>query len=126
MKFKFNQKEHTNSGLAFILLLLIIGLIWQITLAFKLSIICVLIIMIKPLLFYPFTFLWLNISDFLGKIFSKILLVFIYILFVVPVAIARKLIGKDALKLRQFKKSKQSVFTERNYKFKREDILRPF
>jgi hypothetical protein len=126
MKYKFNQKEHTDSGLALLLMLLLIGLIWHLTLAFKFSVVCVLIIMIKPLLFYPFTFIWLNISDLLGKIFSKIFLVIIYFFFVVPVAGIRRIMGKDTLKLRQFKKSSQSAFFERNHKFKREDILNPF
>lgn len=126
MKTKFNNKEHSDSGLALILMLLLIGVIWKFDLAVKIAVICVLIAMIKPLLFYPFTFIWLNISNVLGKIMSKIILTVIFYLFVAPVGLFRKILGKDSLKLNQFRKSDKSVFIERDHTFTKNDMLNPY
>jgi len=43
-----------------------------------------------------------------------------------PVAILRRLAGKDSLKLRAFKASKGSIMLERNHKFSATDLERPF
>jgi hypothetical protein len=53
----------------------------------------------------------------MGLISSRILLSVIFILIIIPVAILRKMGGKDRLMLKEFKKSTSSVFTERNIKF---------
>jgi hypothetical protein len=82
--------------------------------------------MIAPVLIYPFTFIWLNVSDFLGKIISKIILTVIYCIVLLPVALFRKIAGKDNLKLKQFHKSDKSVFIERNHLFTKNDMLNPF
>ena len=122
----FNTKEYTDSGLAFLLLLLLTGLILKLTFTYKLAVVLILLLMIKPPIFYPFTFIWFNLSDFLGKILSKILLSVIFLVFVLPVGLFRKLYGKDSLKLKLFRKSGSSVFIERNHKFTREDLINPY
>jgi hypothetical protein len=126
MRTSFNRKEHTDSGLALVFLLLLIGLIWHITLLIKFALVCVLIIMVKPSVFYPFTIIWLNLSDRLGKTMSKILMALIFTFFVVPIAFFRNISGKDNLKLKQFRKSDKSVFNERNHLFTRDDMLNPY
>ena len=126
MKTKFDHKEHIDSGLALVLILLFTNLMWKQAWTIKTAFICILIVMIKPLLIYPFTFIWLNITDLLGKIISKIVLAVIFILFIIPVGFFRKLIGKDNLKLKQFKKSDKSVFVDRNHTFTKDDMLNPY
>ena len=126
MRKKFNLKENSDSGLAFILILLLIGLIFKMPFFYKLAVVSILLLMIKPGIFYPFTFIWLNLSDFLGKIISKVLLSVIFLVFVLPVGLFRKLNGKDTLKLKFFRKSGQSVFIERNHKFTKEDLINPY
>jgi hypothetical protein len=126
MRIKFSLKENSDSGLAFILLLLLIGLIFKIPFFYKLAVVSILLLMIKPGIFYPFTFIWLNLSDFLGKIISKVILSVIFLVFVLPVGLFRKLNGKDTLKLKFFRKSGHSVFIERNHKFTKEDLINPY
>jgi hypothetical protein len=82
--------------------------------------------MIKPLLVYPFTFIWLNVSNLFGKIISKILLAIIFFLFVLPVGYFRKISGKDNLNLKKFKKSGQSVFINRDHTFTKDDMIHPY
>jgi hypothetical protein len=126
MRKSFSAKEHTDSGLAFLLLLLLAGLIFKLTFTYKLAVVGILFLMIKPVVFFPFTFIWLNVSDFLGKIISKVLLSLIFLVFVLPVGMFRKLTGKDSLKIKMFRKSGRSVFIERNHKFTKEDLINPY
>lgn len=126
MKTRFNQKEHIDSGLALVLILLLTSIIWKLGWTIKVSLVCILITMIKPKLFYPFTFIWLNVSEVLGKIMSRIILTVVFLLFVIPVGFIRKISGKDNLKLKQFGKSDKSIFVERNHTFTKDDMLNPF
>lgn len=126
MRTKFTENENLNSGLALVLIMLIAGLGWHIYFLFKILVLAVLLLMIKPVIFYPFTFLWLNFSNFLGKIMSKIILCLVFLLVVCPTAFIRKLRAKDTLQLKLFKNSEKSVFTERNHSFSKDDLINPF
>lgn len=115
IKTSFLKKEHVDSGLALLLLTLIMGL-WlnHQQEALLAAVAVVLILLIAPVIIYPFSFLWLNLSDMLGRIMSKIILTVIFIVFVCPVAIVRRAMGKDSLMLKKFKSSDGSVFTDRS------------
>ena len=122
IKTSFSKKEHVDSGLAMLLLTLLIGLWINPQDALRLAIAEVLLILIAPVLLFPFTFLWLNLSDLLGRVMSKILLTAIFIVMVCPVALIRKAMGKDTLQLKKFKSDDRSVFTERNHHFAKTDF----
>ncbi len=126
MKTKFTKKENSDSGLALIVILLIgyIFLRWNVLI--PVTLVVTIILMIYPEILYPFTILWLNFSDLLGKITSRILLSFIFFIMVFPVALIQKMMGKDLLKLKQFKKDNSSAFMERNHKFTAADLENPF
>lgn len=126
IKTSFSKKEHSDSGLALLLITLIVGSWLNSHLAWRLAIAEVLVLLIAPVLIYPFTFLWLNLSDLLGKFMSKILLTVIFFVFVCPVALIRKAMGKDSLKLKEFKKDNKSVLTDRNHTFTRSDLIVPY
>jgi len=126
IKTSFSKKEHTDSGLALLLVTLIIGLWLRQDIIFKIAIAEIVILLIAPILIYPFTFLWLNLSNMLGKIMSKIILTIIFFVFVLPVSLIRKGMGKDTLKLKKFKKGSDSVYTERNYTFTKADFSTPY
>ena len=127
IKTSFIKKEHVDSGLALLLLSLIIG-VWldHHQEAILIAIAEVLILLIAPVILYPFTFFWLNLSDLLGRIMSKIILTVIFIVFVCPVAIARRAMGKDTLMLKKFKSSNGSVFTDRNHDQTKTDFTAQF
>ena len=126
IKTSFIKKEHVDSGLALLLLTLLVGLLQHQQIALRLAIGEVLIILIAPVILYPFTFMWLNISDLLGKVMSKLLLTLIFVLLVCPVGLFRKAIGKDTLLLKKFKNDKDSVFTDRNHAYSKTDFTAPY
>lgn len=126
IKKAFTKKEHTDSGLALILLLSLASLFLSNWVFIKLNVALVILLMIYPPIIFPFTFLWLNISEAIGKIISKILLVIIFFIIVCPVAFIRRLAGKDNLHLNEFKKSNKSVFVDRNFTFGKKDLQYPY
>ena len=126
LRTSFSKKEHTDSGLALLLLTLLVGLLANQHLTLLAAIAEVLILLIAPVLIFPFTFLWLNISELLGKIMSKVILTLVFLIFVCPVSFIRKAMGKDTLRLKKFKKDSNSVFTERNHTYSRTDLTTPY
>jgi hypothetical protein len=126
MKKKFTSQEHTGAGLAFILILLIIGLSSHGELWFSIAVITVVLLMLKPAIFYPFTVFWLNGSKALGTVMSGIVLSVIFFTVVVPVAIIRRMAGKDSLNLKQFKQSDVSVLIARTHSFNGNDFIHPY
>jgi energy-coupling factor transporter transmembrane protein EcfT len=126
MKTSFTQKEHAESGLALIVILLAASLFVHATFLVQIAIGLLILDMAVPVVFYPFTLIWLNLSHALGRIISFIILTLIFLLVVTPTALVRRLIGKDRLFLSEFKKSSASVFHERNHRFVKEDSLHPF
>lgn len=122
IKTRFLKKEHIDSGLALLLLTLLLALWLNPQIGIRIAIAELIVILIAPAVLYPFTFLWLNISELLGSIMSKVLLTLIFILFVCPVGMIRKAMGKDALLLRRFKKEEGSVFTKRGHSYTKSDF----
>lgn len=122
----FTKKEHVDSGMALLLLTLLFGLWSNARDAVRLGIAELIVILIAPVILYPFTFLWLNLSELLGRVMSKVLLTLIFVLLVCPVAIVRMAMGKDALLLKRFKKDEGSVFTERNHSYTKTDFINQY
>lgn len=126
MKTSFTNKEHIDSALALIAILLIAGVFSHSMLVVELSIGLIFLALIAPVLYYPVSFIWLNLSHLLGRVSSFVLLTVIFLLIVTPVGVFRRLLGKDRLRLSQFKRATSSVFEERNHHFVKDDILHPY
>ncbi|MBS9773641.1 MAG: hypothetical protein KGV59_00570 [Tenacibaculum sp.] len=121
-----SNKQASDTGMAVVLILLLIAFFTKTTLCYKIAIPVLIVTMTYPMLFYPVAIVWLGFSELLGIIMSKIILTIVYVVLVVPVGFVRKLIGKDSLQLNRFKKGKSSVMKVRNYEFTSKDIEKPY
>ncbi|MEJ2108731.1 MAG: SxtJ family membrane protein [Acidobacteriota bacterium] len=121
-----NTEKCKDSGLALVLILLICFQVWKLPFLIPAAIILLFAAMIYPPVFKPFTWLWFGLSMMLSLVISRILLILIYFLVVVPVAILRRLIGKDSMQLKRWKKTKDSVFRQRNHQFEVKDFENPY
>jgi hypothetical protein len=66
-------------------------------------------------------FVWEKIAKVIGTVNSYLLLSIIFFIFLTPIALLMKLLNnKDSLRL---KKPTDSNFFERNFKFKKEDLV---
>ncbi|MEE8341777.1 MAG: SxtJ family membrane protein [Candidatus Neomarinimicrobiota bacterium] len=120
------EQQRKDTGLALILILLIIGLVTENILFFKLTIPVILVTMLFPSILHPLAIIWFTFSNILGFFISKIILSIIFLILIVPFGLIRRLIGKDSLQLRQFKASKNSVLINRDHIYTRKDIIKPF
>jgi hypothetical protein len=123
---KITRDQAKDSGMAVVLILLLIGLLTNDIVYFKIAAGVLLMNMISPMVFYPFAIFWLGISGILGSIFSRIMLTVIYLIIVLPVALLRQLSGKDPLSLKRFKENNESVMRSRNHFFEASDLEKPF
>ncbi|OGU38803.1 MAG: hypothetical protein A2X61_15425 [Ignavibacteria bacterium GWB2_35_12] len=129
---KPSLSQMKDTGMAFTLICLLIGLftgskVWQIA-----GISLLFLDMLNSRLFYIPAILWFSLSNILGYVSSKILLTLIFFLIITPIGLIRRLLRSikgnsfDSLKLKQWKKSKESVFRIRNHKFSKNDLINPY
>lgn len=123
---QISHQQSKDTGLALLLLFLIIGLFTRQPVYFELSLITLLLVMIVPIMFKPLGFIWFSLSSLVGSIMSKVMLTVIFFILIVPVGYIRKLMQVDNLKLLKFKKGDESVMIERNHTFTRSDLQRPY
>ena len=92
----------------------------------SISLVILAINLINPLIFYPFAVAWFWLGNKLSYISSVTVLSIIFFVVVVPVGLVRRLIEKDALALKKFKKDSKSVLISRNHLYTREDLINSF
>ena len=120
------KKQAKDAGMAVTLILLIIGFFTGNDIFYKIAIPVLIIDMIVPMFYYPFAIIWFGLSTLLGTVVSKILLSVVFFVLVLPIGLLRRLLGKDSLKLKDFKKTKKSVMKTRNQFFSPADLEKPF
>jgi hypothetical protein len=123
---QMSSEKCKDAGLALVLIGLICYQFWPLPLIMLLAITCLLVAMTCPLIFRPFAKLWFALSELLGTVVSKILLSVLFIALVLPVGLVRRAIGKDAMKLRSWKKNSDSVFRTRDHEFTAQDLEHPY
>ena len=121
-----SKKQASDTGMAAVLILLLIGLFTQNNIYNKIAIPVLIMNMTFPMFYYPFAIIWLGLSHILGTIVSKIILSIVYFVMVVPTGLFRRIIGKDSLQLSKFKKTSTSVMQTRDHNFSSEDIENPY
>ncbi len=123
---KLSTKQCEDTGMAMTLILLLLGFFYEYTLFYKLAIPVLLLNMTYSRIFYPAAIIWLGGSKLIGTVVSKVLLTFIYLVLVVPVAVLRRAMGRDSLRLKTWKKDTRSVLVNRNHLYTSKDIIKPF
>lgn len=121
-----SKEQAKDSGMAIVLILLVIGYFTNDDIYYKIAIPVLLMNMIFPGFYYPFAVFWFGLSNLLGTIVSKVLLSLVFIIVVLPIALLRRLLGKDTLLLKKFKKSSESVMKTRKHTYVAADLEKPF
>jgi len=121
-----SKEQAKDSGMAIVLILLVIGYFTNDDIYYKIAIPVLLMNMIFPGFYYPFAVFWFGLSNLLGTIVSKVLLSLVFIIVVLPIALIRRLLGKDTLLLKKFKRSSESVMKTRKHTYVAADLEKPF
>ncbi len=70
--------------------------------------------------------LWFGFSHILGTVMSKVLLSIIYGLIVMPVAMVRRMLGKDSMQRKAYKASQDTAFVVREHTYTKDDLEHPY
>lgn len=119
-------KKHTDTAMALAFLSLVIGHLTQERGFLAAATLILLAAMIHAPLFHWPARIWFGLSHLLGGIVSKILLVIIFFLIVTPIALIRRLSGRDSLQLSQWKRDGGSVFVVREHTYAADDLTKPY
>lgn len=123
---KIERKDTIDTGMVLVLILLISFIATKNILHIKIAIVLLLITIVLPAVLKPIAVGWFGISELIGSVMSRAILAVVYIVFVMPVAFFRRLIGKDPMRFKKWKENDQTVFVVRNQTFSPIDIDKPY
>ncbi|SHM45138.1 hypothetical protein [Mucilaginibacter sp. OK098] len=123
---RISKKQCMEFGQVATLLVLIFALHYKNDHWVAAAFVLILVTIILPIVFYPFAVVWFGLSELLSIVSPAIILTLIFFLIVTPVGLIRRLLGKDNMQLKQFKKNRQSVMIDRNHLYTKSDLLHTF
>jgi len=123
---RITKNQAKDTGMAMVLLCLILGLLTGTGWLFTLAIPVLVLTMIVPRVYYPVAVVWLGISHLVGTVVSRVLLTAVFFAVVVPVGLIRRMLKKDSLQLREFGRGKGSVMKVRDHLYVPADIDKPY
>jgi len=115
-----------DSGLALVLISLICYQVWKLDVLILLAIVFLIIAMTYPPIFKPFAIFWFALSTALGTVISKVILTMLFFVLVLPVGLLRRMLGKDSMRLKSWKKGNESVFSVKRHQYSAKDLEHPF
>lgn len=115
-----------DTGMAMVLIALLIALVTGRRVFIVLAVLLLLVDMVWPKAYRPVGRGWFGLARLLGAVMSRVLFGLIFIVFVAPVGMARRLLGKDALQLRTWKAGRGSVLKVRDHAYRASDIANPY
>ena len=121
-----SREQAKDTGLALVLVSLIVFFVTREIRYVTIAAALLLLDMIWPSFYKPAAKIWFGLSHVMGTVMSKVLLTAVYFVVLTPMGLLRALLGKDAMRLRQFKQGGDSVFRVRDHAFAAADIEQPF
>lgn len=125
-KKKILPEQCKDTGLALLLIILLVAWGQRSSVLLAPAVGVLVLAMTAPQLFTPLARLWFALSHGMGKVGSTVLLSLVFFVVVTPVALLRRLLGRDAMGLRQWRGGSQSVFVRRDHTFTAADLEKPF
>ena len=126
LKGKITKDQSRDTGMAMVLLCLILFITRKREGWLFVAVGLHVLNMVVPQIYRSIAVLWLGLSDLLGAVMPKMMLAILFFGVVTPIGLFRRLLGKDALKLRVFKVGDGSVMLQRNHVFVAQDLERPY
>jgi hypothetical protein len=121
------KEQAKDTGLAMVLICLLLGYWDKFPKFLPVSLTLLLIIMIWPNAFRPLATLWFGLAHIMSSVVSRVILTVLYFLLVTPIGLIRRfLMGADALKLKQWKQGRDSVFIVRQGVIQAKDLENPY
>lgn len=126
MGMNISKLQERDSCLALVFLILIFWLFWRVDWLVFAAMAALLLGMVWPASMRPFAVFWFGLSHVLGNVMSRVLLTVVWLALVVPVGLARRMLGKDSMRLKEWRGGDGSVFVIRDHIYKPEDLQNPY
>lgn len=121
-----SRDQARDTGMALTLVALIVFFVTREIRYATIATAILLLDMIWPSFFKPLAKVWFGLSHVLGTVMSKVILTLAFFLVLTPMGLLRSLLGKDPMRVRQFKQGTDSVFRVRDHTFTAADVELPF
>jgi len=115
-----------DTGMALVLVCLLIAWLGDKKPFLAAGVLLLVLNMTWPAAYKPAAKLWFGLSHLLGTVMSKLLLGAVFFLVLTPMGLLRRLLGKDPMQARRWKKDAASVFRVREHQFTSKDIETPY
>jgi hypothetical protein len=119
---KATKEQARDTGLALILIVLLVVHFGHRVQLVPLAMLLVVITMAWPSVWRPLAVLWFGLSRVLGAVSTRIVFSLLFFAVVMPVGLLRRALGADAMRLKGWKKTSATAFKERNHRFVPSDI----
>lgn len=123
---EITTKKCMEAGMVAVLLILFIAIKTGMPMLVNAAFVTTLLTLAVPRILYPAAAVWFGVAKILSIIMPAIVLSIIYFVVVTPVAMVRKIAGRDTLKLKQFKRSRRSVLIDRKHVYTGHDLIDTF
>ena len=123
---KINLDEAKDTGLAIILILLVIEYVKRPRWLTLCTMAVLILTMTYPAALKPLGRIWFGFSHILGTIVSKIILSIVFFLIVTPIGLVRRISGADPMRNKLWKKGDDSVLVKRNHRYSSDDLQKPY
>ena len=120
-----DKKKNIEFGIVLSLILVIVSAYCRIDLT-VMVIIALVITLLIPVIYTPFTWLWFRLGDLLSLVITRCVLFLLFFLIITPTGILRRLMKKDPFRLKQFGKSSESVFFKQEKAFSAQDLEKQY
>lgn len=120
------RDQSRDTGMAMVLLLLLAFYKWDHRGLLASALVVHVVNMIAPQVFQPLAVIWFGLAHVLGLVMSRLLMSVVFLLVVTPIGLVRRVMGKDSLRLREFKADEGSVLVVRNHRLTAADLEKPF
>ncbi len=121
-----DEKQAADTGMAAVLVFLLIGYFGHHSAAIVVAIVLLLINMVIPSVYKPLAVIWLGFSSVLGTFASRILLTLLFYFLVTPIGWVRRLLGADPMRTKQWKQGEASVFKTMDHTYGSKDLEKPY
>ncbi|HEY5747892.1 MAG TPA: hypothetical protein VIU12_17605 [Chryseolinea sp.] len=121
------RKQCMEFGQVSVLVALLAALYFKDNHTFVLTaLLLILFTIVVPTVFYPFAWVWFGLARLLAEIVPPVVLGILFFVMVTPLGLVRRMLGRDALRLRQFKKGRSSVMSNRDHVYTEADLKDTF
>lgn len=123
---EISRQQAADTAMAVALILLLAALSLERRWAISTAAVVLVLGMTVPFAFRYVAVLWFGLAHALGAVSSRVVLCVLFFALVVPIGVARRLSGKDALALRRYRAGSESLFTVRNKRYRARDLIHPY